>query len=158
MAYTVRKPGGRFEIRQARTTAAGPRSRTLATFRCLDDEVLARAVSRADPPIDPAALLRSARRLGIPVIVGVSAADQAARQLIAECAAGRAPSPGLAAMVADAVHAPADIPDSVLAVSPWIAATPIERGRALYDLLLLADRLPHARHDRPRFPGLVPTR
>jgi hypothetical protein len=158
MAYVVAKPGGRFEIRQAHATRAGPRSRTLATFRCLDDDVLTRAASKADPPVDPAELVRLARRLGVPVLVGISAADRAARQLIAECAAGRFPSPGLAAMVADAVHAAPDMPDSVIAVSPWIAATPAERGRALRDLLLLVDRLPPARRDRPRFPRLVSRR
>jgi hypothetical protein len=47
-------------------------------------------------------------------------------------------------------------PDPSHAVAEWMAATPSERGKALVDLLLLADALPHrGRRDMPlRFPRL----
>jgi hypothetical protein len=44
-------------------------------------------------------------------------------------------------------------------VAEWMAATPAERGKALVDLLLLADALPHGgRRGKPlRFPKLDST-
>jgi hypothetical protein len=52
---------------------------------------------------------------------------------------------------------PAD--EAARSVALWMAATPEERGRALVDLLLLADALPSgARRGRPlRFPRLDST-
>jgi hypothetical protein len=40
MAFVTVRPRGTFEIRESAQTAAGPRSRSLATFRVLDDEVI----------------------------------------------------------------------------------------------------------------------
>lgn len=45
------------------------------------------------------------------------------------------------------------------AIAEWMAATPVDRGKALVDLLLLADALPHGgRKGKPlRFPRLDST-
>jgi len=161
MAYVVARPGRRFEIRESRTTPDGPRSRTLTTFRVLDDDVVARAAERSASTLDVAALRASARRAGAPVAVE-DGPDCAARALLAQLAGGRRPSPVLAALLADRLAvSPREgqqraMPDAARAVVPWIDASPAERGDALRDLLLLADRLPPARTKRGRFPKLGP--
>jgi len=142
MAFVVGRPGGRFEVRESRATARGPRARTLATFTTLDDAVVAQVVERAERPVDIHDLVRAARRAGAPVTVGASPADVAARALLTELRAGNSLSPVLAAAVSNAVEPGADVSDSVRAAAAWSGASPQERGEALRDLLLLADRLP----------------
>jgi hypothetical protein len=161
MAFVVARPGRRFEIRESRATPGGPRARTLATFRVLDDAVVALATQRSASTLDVAALRASARRAGAPVAVD-DGPDRAARALLAELADGHRPSPVLTALLIDSLDAspigapgPA-IPDAARAVVPWIDASPARRGDALRDLLLLTDRLPPPRAPRPRFPKLVP--
>jgi hypothetical protein len=158
MAYVTARPQGRFEIRESRTTPKGPRSRTLATFRILDDSVVARAAARAERGIDVAALRRAALRVGAPVTVG-SPADQTARELLRAIEAGDRPAPGLAALCARALGAPdvalgAGVPDSVFAVGPWIGVAAAQRGEVLRDLLLLADQLPARDRGSLTFPRL----
>lgn len=161
MAFVVARPGRRFEIRESHATPAGPRARTLATFRVLDDAVLARAAERAGSQFDVVALRASARRAGAPVAVD-DGPDRAARALLGQLTAGRRPAPVLTALLADSL---ADllgdppyptVPDAARAVGPWLDASPEQRGEALRDLLLLADRLPPPRTRRTRFPKLVP--
>lgn len=141
MAFVVAKANGRFEIREARTTRDGPRSRTLATFRVLDDAVLARAEERSAASFDRHAVQASARRAGAEVTTGASRADRAARELLGECFAGRPPAPGLAAIVRHTLRS-RPVPEDVLREPQWLAATPEERGRALKDLLELGDEFP----------------
>jgi hypothetical protein len=62
MAYVVARPKGRFEIRESVHTDKGPRARSLATFKELDDEVLAKARRRASRPFDAEAVRASAER------------------------------------------------------------------------------------------------
>jgi len=150
MAYVVARTGRRFEIRESRVTPDGPRARTLATFRVLDDGVIAHASERSESTLDVHALRASARRAGAPVAVD-DGPDRAARVLLAQLADGHRPSPVLTALLADALARPPSQP------VPWIGASPERRGEALRDLLLLADRLPPPRTTRTRFPGLVPT-
>jgi hypothetical protein len=64
MAYVVARRGGHFEIRESIHTDKGPRARSLASFRELDDEVLAKARRRASRPFDAAAVRASAVRAG----------------------------------------------------------------------------------------------
>jgi hypothetical protein len=142
MAFVVGRPGGRFEVRESRATPRGPRARTLATFTTLDDAVVAHVIERAELPVDVHGLVHAARRAGAPVAVGASPADAAARVLLAEIRAGHRPSPALAAALSDAVEPDIHVSDSVRAAAAWSGATPEERGDALRDLLLLADRLP----------------
>ena len=62
MAYVVARPKGRFEIRESVHTDKGPRARTLASFKELSNEVLARARRRASRPFDAEAVRASAER------------------------------------------------------------------------------------------------
>ncbi|MGA9874248.1 MAG: hypothetical protein WBQ21_00375 [Solirubrobacteraceae bacterium] len=72
MAYVVARPRGRFEIRESLHTPKGPRSRTLAAFGVLSDEVLATAAQRAQRPFDREAVMRSGRRAGARVQAAAS--------------------------------------------------------------------------------------
>jgi hypothetical protein len=156
MAYVVARPKGRYEIRQARATGRGPRSRALATFRVLNDEVVRHAESRADGPLDPSDLRRSARRAGAPV--EAPAADARSGALLGALARGGRPTPVRARLLAhalapDEVAAPAD---HLQAASEWAGADQAERGAALRDLLTLVDAVPVRvpRRGRPSFPRL----
>jgi hypothetical protein len=141
MAYVVRRPLGRFEIRQSRHTPDGPRARTIASFRTLTPTVVAKALARAEPRITEADVRRAALKAGAPV--EPSGADGAASKLLADLAGASSPSLPLRRLLIDALGE-ADRPpsDAERAVAPWIAASAEERGEALRDLLLLADRLP----------------
>lgn len=158
MAFIVPSKSGRFEIRESRSTPAGPRSRTLASFRELDDEVIEKARNQADKPPSREQLIDAARRVGAPV--ARSAADQAARELIAALGKGNEPEPKLrrllTAKLSDDSREATTPSDPGRAVAEWMASTPAERGKALVDLLLLADALPHSgRRGKPlRFPRL----
>ncbi|HEX3608664.1 MAG TPA: hypothetical protein VHU14_03190 [Solirubrobacterales bacterium] len=92
--------------------------------------------------------------------------EQAARELIAELARGNRLDPTLHQILSELLDkgyreageaSPAN--EAARSVAIWMAATAEERGRALVDLLLLADALPSgARRDKPlRFPGLDST-
>ncbi|HXY94624.1 MAG TPA: hypothetical protein VEP49_19335 [Acidimicrobiia bacterium] len=148
MAFVVARPGGRFEVRESRATPDGPRARTLATFTTLDDAALAHVIERAEKPVDVRLLVHAARRAGAPVTVGASPADAAARALLAELRAGHRPSAPLAAALAAAVEPEVEVSDAVRSAAAWSGATLEERGDALRDLLLLADRLPVPRRRR----------
>jgi hypothetical protein len=148
MAYVVGRPRGRFEVRESHATPRGPRARTLATFTTFDDDVVARVIERADGPVDVQALVQSARRAGARVSVGASPVDLAARTLLGELRAGHRPSPALAAALADAVEPDVEVSDAVRGAAAWSGASLAERGEALRDLLLLADRLPVPRRRR----------
>lgn len=89
--------------------------------------------------------------------------EQAARELIAELAKGRRLDPALHKILAELLEkgfretadaSPAG--EAARSVALWMAATSEERGRALMDLLLLADALPSGgRRGKPlRFPRL----
>ncbi len=143
--YVTRRKGGNWELRESTSTPAGPRSRTLASFRTLTPDVIEHARARATQPVDAAAVRRAAVRSGAPV--AASAADRAAGELLAALAHGQAPRASLRALLADALdgatrQAPSD---SARAAAGWVAASARERGEALRDLLLLADRLPPPR-------------
>ncbi len=156
MAYITSRRTGTWELRESRTTPAGPRSRTLATFRTLTPEVLERARTRASTPLDTDAVHRAALRAGAPV--AIPAADRAAGELLAELSAGRKPRAALRRLLADALgnESEAATSDSARAAAGWVAASPRERGATLHDLLLLADRLPSRRApERPRFPRIA---
>jgi hypothetical protein len=152
MASVISRKNGSWEIRETRTTSAGPRSSTLATFRELDEAVIERAKSRARKPLDADELRRAALRAGAPI--EQPPADRAARQLLAELSLGRKPQRGLRRLLADAVDPhDAGLSDAARAAGEWVAATPRQRGGTLVDLLKLADALPQGRRpDRISFP------
>jgi hypothetical protein len=161
MAYIVARGNGAWEIRESHLTKAGPRSRTLATFKTLTPEVVERACQRSCKPLDPADLRRAVRRAGAPIALPPS--DQASAELIAELAAGRRPRPALARLLLDALQVGDDALrvgdgrglDNAQSAAEWITASPQRRGDTLRDLLLLVDRLPrgHSR-ERERFPRI----
>jgi hypothetical protein len=157
MAFIVPTRRGTFEIRESRTTPDGPRSRTLATFRELNDGVIEKASARALKPLDAGRLKDAALRAGAPI--AQSPANHAARALIAELGMGREPEPKLRRLLTTLLgnEFKATTPDNPSqAVAEWMTATPQERGKSLVDLLLLADALPSkGREGKPlRFPRL----
>lgn len=155
MAYIVPKKSGSWEIRESTATPAGPRSRTLASFRELTPEVIERAGARATARLDRRALTMLAHRAGAPV--AAAPADAAAAALLAELSHGDTPSPGLHRLLVAALG-PADREptDSEQAMAPWLAMTARARGANLRDLLLMADAIPTSPpRDRPRFPRIA---
>jgi hypothetical protein len=152
MAYVVRRPAGRWEVRESAATSSGPRARSLVSFRVLDSSVLERAERAARRPFDRSAVVASARRAG--AAVEDNAADRLARQLLGEIARGRSPSPGLRRLLRD------NLADqrSMAAVEmdlEWLSASDEQRGRVLRDLLDLTDHLPAERQEPLRFPSLM---
>lgn len=161
MAFVVATKPDRFEIRESASTPKGPRSRTLVSFRELDDSVVKKAQEKAVKTIDAAELRRAARQVGAPV--ARPTADRAARELIAELGKGRRPDPTLQRMLLDLLQhgradgaAPPPESEAEFGVAEWMAASLKERGKALVDLLSLADAIPHGgRRGKPlRFPRL----
>jgi hypothetical protein len=156
--YATARRGGSWELRESVSTPAGPRSRTLASFRTLTPDVIERVRERSSRPVGAAAVRRVALRAGAPV--AERDVDRAAGELLAALAHGRAPRAPLGALLADALGAgTARAPepsDSARSAAPWVAASLDERGDALRDLLLLADRLPPPRTlaTRPVFPPI----
>jgi len=165
MAFVVPTRSGRFEIRESEATPKGPRSRTLASFRELDDAVIERARAKSGRTLDAAKLRRAARKAGAPV--SRRPIDRAGRELIAELGKGHTLDPTLRHMLLDLLRSgrregreESQRKEAESAVAEWMAATPAERGKALVDLLLLADALPHSGgKGKPlQFPRLDSTR
>jgi hypothetical protein len=155
MAFVTAKSGGRFEIRESRRTANGPRSVTLATFRVLDQDVLSQAESRALSSFNHNQVRAAARSLGAPV--QPNRADHLARALLAEMASGAEPAPGLQRVLRGAIGAGgATEADDLGDLAQWIGVPDDVRARALEDLLGLADAIPSRRRaDTLSFPRLV---
>ncbi len=165
MAFIAATKSGRFEIRESANTSRGPRSRTLVSFRELDDAVIEKAREKSGKSLDATELRRAARRVGAPI--ARPTVDRAARELIAELGKGHAPDPTLRHMLLDLLRfghregrEASRRDEAESAIAEWMAATPSERGSALVDLLLLADALPHGgRKGEPlQFPRLDSTR
>ncbi|ADB53346.1 hypothetical protein [Conexibacter woesei] len=156
MAFVVARPHGRWEARESFTTASGPRSRTLASFDVLTEEVAAHASARSSRGATPAEVRAAARKAGAPV--APHAADRAASDLLDAIARGDLPRPALRRVLVDALAGEVVAPptDSELAAAAWVDRTPRERADALHDLLLLADHLPEPRRRTARrFPRLA---
>jgi hypothetical protein len=165
VAFIVPTRRGEFEIRESRSTPKGPRSRTLATFRELSDEVIEKARARASKTLSAEELRSAAKRAG--ATMAQAPVERAARELIAELGKGRRLDPSLRHLLIDLLRRdglksvePIPASDAARAVAEWMAATPEERGKTLVDLLLLADALPSGgRRGKPlRFPRLESTR
>jgi hypothetical protein len=158
MTYVVARPHQRFEIRESTATPAGPRARTLATFRVLSEDVLDRAASRARRPFNRARVEARAAALGARRVD--NAAGRAARDLLAALHRGEPVPPALAGRLREELPAPRrDIPDSIEPVLDWIGTSAAQRGEALRDLLRLTDRIPTRRRAATlSFPGIHPAR
>jgi hypothetical protein len=133
MAYVVARRGGRFEIRESLHTANGPRSRTLAGFDVLTDDILTAASRRAQRPFDADAVVRSGRRAGVQVRVGTSGARRARDRFVV----------GSRSMA------------SALGQSPPIGARK-DAGEALLELLGFADAVTASLPPRPFEPLAFP--
>lgn len=162
MAFIVPTKAGKFEIRESHATPTGPRSRTLVAFSELNDETISRAQAKASKPLDAEKLRRAARKVSAPV--ARRPVDRAGRELIAELGKGRGVDPTLRCILLDLLAngqregaQPSRTHEAAHEVAEWMAATPADRGKALVDLLLLADALPSGgRRGKPlRFPRLV---
>jgi hypothetical protein len=151
MAFVVPTKRGTFEVRESHSTPDGPRSRTLATFSEMTDEVIKKAQKRASRPVPPAeALRRAALRAGAPV--AGTAVDEAARETLRLAANGQRLDPMLKLLLQDALERenrsdrPADpdalVSDNARSATEWIGASPKERSQVLRELLKLADALP----------------
>jgi len=152
--FLVARPGNRWELRESTLTPSGPRSRTLATFRELDDRTARHASSRGRD-VDPQTLRRLCRRAGAPV--ALPRADGAAGQLLAALAHEEHPRPAIRRVLAASLGGTnATASDSERAAARWLGTTPAERGETLRDLLLLADRLPPRRRKRLAYPPYTP--
>jgi hypothetical protein len=138
MAFVVKRADGRFEIRESEAGAKGPRARTLATFRRLSDDVLDRAATRARHPFDREIVRQRAVALG--VAAGAPEATAPARALVGELERGGTVPPAVAAMLIRRLAPMAGVPpDSLDDAAMWLGRSDEDRGRALYDLLLLSD-------------------
>jgi len=163
MAFVVPTKKGNFEVRESRSTPEGPRSRTLATFKELDDAAIKKAQAKATKPLSADALREAALRAGAPV--AGTPIDGAARELLGLIANGARPDPMLKRLLLDALakedrsdrptNPEAVVSDAARAAAEWIDVSPRQRGDALRDLLLLADALPvRLRSDEIGFPRL----
>ena len=153
MASIVRGRGRIWEIRESVRTHRGPRSRTLATFRQLDEGAIDLALSRASVQLTAEDLVANANRAGAPV--GMSAADEAAATLIRELSYGRKPRYALRRLLQASFDEPLGGTGDVGSAVEWVGATLEQRGDALKDLLLLTDSMPIKRRGRLRFPRLT---
>ena len=156
MAFVLDRGAGTWEIRESHTTEAGPRSRTLATFRTLTPARIAHAQARSSKDLDASELRHAARRAGAPVESPPS--DRSAGELLTQLAEGQRPRPLLARLLVQALSADRGQPiDNLQAAAAWITASSERRGETLRDLLLLSDYLPRARtrEGGRRFPRIA---
>jgi hypothetical protein len=150
MAYVVATKPGRFEVRESASTASGPRSRTLASFRELTGEVVEKVQARAEKPPTAEELARLALKAGAPI--RGSELDEAAKETLRLIASGERPDPMLRQLLLDALadedrsDRPAAsqgrVSDAARAATRWIGVGVEERASALRELLELADALP----------------
>src|SRR5215216_1979279 len=163
MAYVVATKPGRFEVRESASTASGPRSRTLASFRELTHEVVEKVQGRAEKPPTAGELTRLALKAGAPI--RGSELDEAAKETLRLMAHGEHPDPMLRQLLLDALadedrsDQPAGsqgkVTDAARAATQWIGVGMEERANALRELLELADALPvRLRPHETSFPRL----
>jgi len=131
----------RYEVRESISTPAGPRARTLATFRVLTASVLSEAAAKARRPFDAAKVRARAAALGAPQRSYDAAAS--ASTLLAQLRGGEPLPPALVAELRRALpRRSSSVPDSLESAIEWIGVDDATRGRALRDLLDLASRIP----------------
>jgi hypothetical protein len=160
MAFVVATKPGRFEVRESRNTPKGPRSRTLATFGELTEEVIEKVRTRAGKPPSAAELRRLAAKAGAPV--PGSEVDEAARTMLRALTAGARLDPMLRRLLLHALSdgggVEGDVSDAARSASGWIGVGPEERASALRELLELTDALPvQMRQPELEFPRLRST-
>ncbi|MBS1860144.1 MAG: hypothetical protein JSS68_00380 [Actinobacteria bacterium] len=151
MAFVTASRNGAFEVRESRATADGPRSRTLATFRELDEAAIKKVIERAEKPPTREALIEAALRAG--ATVAASPVEAAARDLLRSLARGECLSPSRRRLLLDALNGESK------QAAEWLGTSLAERGDALRDLLGLGDAVPiRRRPDESSFPRIDSTR
>src|SRR6266851_4963848 len=116
MAFVVPTRRGAYEVRESHNTPKGPRSRTLATFREMTDEVVQKARVRATKPISAEELRGAAARAGAPI--PGTPVDRAARETLRLLARGEPLDPLLRGLLLDALErgkGPAPVSDGARA-------------------------------------------
>ena len=149
MAYLVRRPGGKVQIRECARTERGPRSRMLAAFRdALNDQVLDQAARRAVRPLDREDLIAKAQAMGVG---WTSSTSVAARQLLQRLRRGRTLDPVLVGLLRKSIKdmAEAEPADDLDEAADWVGASDGERGAALRGLLRLSDAIVRSRDAPP---------
>ncbi|MGI8631944.1 MAG: hypothetical protein ACR2NA_05270 [Solirubrobacterales bacterium] len=148
MAYATPRPNGSWELRISQTTSSGPRSRTLVSFRELSPELAAKAASRSHGAITTAQAMDAARRAGAPV--AVSETTSAAARLASALARGERISAPLARVLRAGLQDAGAATSAERAAAQWVGTSLDQRGRALVELLDLADAT-----GRVRTPGAL---
>lgn len=137
MAYIVPRGADMWEIRESHTTPAGPRSRTLATFKTLTPSVVEKARSRSSKRLDAGDLRKAAARAGAPV--QAPTADRAAAELLGELAEGRRPRAALWRLLLEALRSePGAARDSAQTVAAASAAQAVASPKTIEGALGLA--------------------
>jgi hypothetical protein len=150
MTYVTTGRNGAFEVRESRTTPDGPRSRTLATFRELDETTIEKVIERAEKPPTREALIQVALRAG--ATIAASPVDSAARDLLRALARGESLSSSHRRLLVDALTGESR------QAAEWLGTSLAERGEALRDLLVLGDAIPiRRRPDEISFPRIDST-
>jgi hypothetical protein len=156
MAFVTKNRSGTWEIRESRSTPAGPRSKTLASFKMLEHHHLVLATERSATELDTDSLIASARKAGAPI--ALSAADQAALDLLRAIGDQSNLSANLATLLRDALDEGPNS-DSTDEAFGHIGKSPDDRGAEIIDLLLLTDAYPVTElRSALTFPGIPETR
>lgn len=151
MAFVTANRNGAFEVRESRATPDGPRSRTLATFRELDEPTIRKVIERAEKPPTREALVDAALRAG--ATVAPAPVEAAAGSLLRALARGESLSSSHRRLLLDALDGESR------QAAEWLGTSLAERGEAGRDLLLLVDATPlRRRADEINFPRIDSTR
>jgi hypothetical protein len=149
MAYLVRRPGGKVQIRECVRTERGPRSRMLASFRgALNDRALDEATRKAVRPLDREGLIAKAQAMGIGWTWSTSVA---ARELVNRLRRGRTLDPVLVGLLRGRLSgmAETELPDELEEAADWVGTSDEERGATLRGLLRLSDAIARSRDALP---------
>jgi hypothetical protein len=150
MAFVTSGRDGAFEVRESKSTPTGPRSRTLATFRELDEATIRKVIERAEKAVERDDLIQAALRAG--ATVASAPADQAARALLRSLAREEAPSRKHRRLLLNALSGDSN------SAAQWLGTSQADRGEALRQLLLLSDAIPiRRRPPKIRFPRIDST-
>jgi hypothetical protein len=150
MTYIVPTKSGKFEARESHTTPDGPRSRTLASFRELDETTIRKVIDRAEKTPTREELIETVLRAGAPL--APAPVEAAARALLRSLARGEALSSRNRRLLLDALNGESR------QAAEWLGVPLAERGEALRDLLGLGDAIPiRRRPDKSSFPRIDST-
>lgn len=150
MAFVTPTRNGTFEVRESRSTPEGPRSRTLASFRELDEPTIRKVIDRAEKAPTREELIQAALRAGAPL--APAPVEAAARALLRSLARGEALSSRNRRLILDALNGES------MSAAEWLDTPLTERGAALRDLLGLGDAIPiRRRPDQSSFPRIDST-